>query len=98
MNQVPVYYPVYPFPNPYMIPHNIQYPEMLDRINYLMKENESLQNSINHMNKNIDSLIELNKVVIEKVNVIDDKCIKIENKMNTEKKTDNMISMNQLFY
>jgi SpoVK/Ycf46/Vps4 family AAA+-type ATPase len=97
MNQVPVYYPVYPFPNPYMIPHNIQYPEMLGRINYLMKENESLQNSINHMNKNIDSLIELNKVVIEKVNVIDDKCIKIENKMNTEKKTDNMISMNQLF-
>jgi len=109
MNQTPIYYPVFPLPNPYMIPHHIQSPEILDRIHYLMKENESLQNSINHMNKNMESLIEMNKVIMNKINVIDDKCIKIENKINTEnkmntehkinteKKTDNMIPMSQLF-
>ncbi len=62
-----------------------------------MKDNESLQNSINHMNKNIDSLIEINRVLVDKVNVIDDKCVKIESKINTEKKTDNMVPMGNFF-
>ena len=97
MNQIPVYYPVYLLPEPYMMPYNIQSPEMFYKINYLIKENESLQNSINNINRNIDSLVEINKSLIDKVNIIEDKCFKIEdkikeihinkeNKINIEKK------------
>lgn len=94
---MPVYYPVYPYPNQlYTIPNNTQYLEILDRVTYLMKENESLHHSIDHMNKNIDSLIELNKAVIEKVNTVNGKCIKIENILNTQKK-ELMRPLNQKF-
>ena len=86
MNHQPMYY----YGNPFLTyPPHINPDPFSDKINYLIKENESIKMLIDNMNKNIDSLIDLNKVLLKKINNID-------NKFKKESKKDKMVSMNNL--
>ena len=86
MSQIPpIYHHTFPmyYPPPFILPYNF---DLYDKVSNLIKKIENQEDIINQMSKNINSLIEINKSLVVKINTYDDKIIKIENDIDKKSK------------